>query len=190
MSPQQKLRSQLEELARNLWWSWNPDVIRLFRDLDPKLFQTTNHNAFAVVQSLSAERVERLAGDAFLRARVDRAHRELRDYLSLPNTWAGRNVAPLCVRSVAYFSAEFGLHESLPIYSGCLGVLAGDHLKSASDLGLPLVGVGLFYRESYFRQRLDREGWQHAEYIRSSAESLPTTPSRNPQGHPVITKTP
>src|SRR5258705_57013 len=184
MSPQQKLKLQLDELSRNLWWSWNPEVIRLFRDLDPKLFQSTNHNAFALVQSLSHERVERLAGDAFLRARVDRAHREMRDYLSLPNTWALTHAAALRVRPVAYLSAEFGLHESLPIYSGGLGVLAGDHLKSASDLGLPLVAVGLFYRESYFRQRLDREGWQHAEYIRSAAESLPARPARTPDGHP------
>jgi glycogen phosphorylase len=190
MSPQQKLKHQLDELARNLWWSWNPDVIRLFRDLDPKLFQTTNHNAFALVQSLSNERIERLAGDAFLRARVDRAHRELRDYLALNNTWALTHAAALRVRPVAYLSAEFGLHESLPIYSGGLGVLAGDHLKTASDLGLPLVAVGLFYRESYFRQRLDRDGWQHAEYIRSPAENLPASPVRTPDGKPVVVEVP
>jgi starch phosphorylase len=190
MSPQQKLKLQLDELARNLWWSWNPDVIRLFRDLDPKFFQSTNHNAFALVQSLSNERIERLAGDAFLRARVDRAHRELRDYLTLSNTWALNNAAALRVRPVAYLSAEFGLHESLPIYSGGLGVLAGDHLKTASDLGLPLVAVGLFYRESYFRQRIDRDGWQHAEYIRSPAENLPATPARTPDGKPVVVQVP
>jgi starch phosphorylase len=190
MSPQEKLKTQLEELARNLWWSWNPDVIRLFRDLDPKLFQATNHNAFSLVQSLTSERMERLSGDAFLRARVDRAHRELRDYVSEANTWALRYAAPLRVRPVAYLSAEFGLHESLPIYSGGLGVLAGDHLKSASDLGLPLVAVGLFYRESYFRQRLDREGWQHAEYIRSPAESLPAHPARRADGLPLIVQVP
>jgi starch phosphorylase len=190
MSPQQKLKLQLDELSRNLWWSWNPEVIRLFRDLDPKLFQSTNHNAFALVQSLSHERLERLAGDAFLRARVDRAHREMRDYLSLPNTWALTHAAALRVRPVAYLSAEFGLHESLPIYSGGLGVLAGDHLKSASDLGLPLVAVGLFYRESYFRQRLDREGWQHAEYIRSPAENLMAAPARGPDGKPVVVQVP
>src|SRR5260221_1793124 len=185
MSPQQKLRHQLEDLARNLWWSWNPDVIRLFRDLDPKVFQTTNHNAYALVQSLTPERVERLAGDAFLRARVDRAHRELRDYLSNANTWALTYAAPLRVRPVAYLSAEFGLHESLPIYSGGLGVLAGDHLKSASDLGLPLVAVGLFYRESYFRQRIGRDGQQHAEYVRSPAELLPPQPALTPAGQPI-----
>ncbi|HKQ69906.1 MAG TPA: alpha-glucan family phosphorylase [Polyangiaceae bacterium] len=190
MSPQEKLKLQLQELASNLWWSWNPDVIRLFRDLDPKLFQASNHNAYALVQSLTGERVERLSGDAFLRARVDRAHRELRDYVSDPKTWAFTHAAPLRVRPVAYLSAEFGLHESLPIYSGGLGVLAGDHLKSASDLGLPLVAVGLFYRESYFRQRLDREGWQHAEYIRSSAENLPASPARRHDGTPVVVEVP
>jgi glycogen phosphorylase len=186
ISPQEKLQSQLEELARNLWWSWNPETIRLFRDLDPQLFQSSNHNAFALVHNLPPERLEKMAVDAFLRARVDRAHRELRDYLSFPNAWASTHAAPLRVRPVAYMSAEFGLHESFPIYSGGLGVLAGDHLKSASDLGLPLVAVGLFYRESYFRQRLDRDGVQHAEYVRSAAESLPAIPVRGAEGRPVI----
>src|SRR5207244_7534436 len=102
-----------------------------------------------------------------------------------PNTWAQTHAAPLRVRPVAYLSAEFGIHESLPIYSGGLGVLAGDHLKTASDLGLPLVAVGLFYRESYFRQRLDREGWQHAEYIRPPAELLPAQPALPPNGKPL-----
>jgi starch phosphorylase len=186
MSPQEKLRYQLEELSRNLFWSWNPDTIRLFRELDPKLFQTNNHNAYALVRSLTPERIERLSGDASLRARVDRAHRELHDYLSQSNTWALTHAAPLRVRPVAYLSAEFGLHESLPIYSGGLGVLAGDHLKSASDLGLPLVAVGLFYRESYFRQRIGKDGWQHAEYVRSPAESMAASPARRPDGSTIV----
>ena len=92
-------------------------------------------------------------------------------------TWASTHAAPLRVRPVAYLSAEFGLHESLPIYSGGLGVLAGDHLKTASDLGLPLVGVGLFYRESYFRQQIDREGQQHAEYVDFPMDYFPATPA-------------
>ena len=119
-----------------------------------------------------------------LRARVDSAYRELRDYLGAARTWASVHAGPLRVRPVAYFSAEFGIHESLPIYSGGLGVLAGDHLKSASDLGLPLVAVGLFYRESYFRQRIGRDGWQHAEYVRSPAELLPAQPALTP-GRPA-----
>ena len=127
----------------------------------------------SVLAGFSPERFDDLARDAALRARVDSAHRELRDYLGAARTWGSVHAGPLRVRPVAYFSAEFGIHESLPIYSGGLGVLAGDHLKSASDLGLPLVAVGLFYRESYFRQRIGRDGWQHAEYVRSPAELLP-----------------
>ena len=137
-----------------------------------------------------AEQIDRLSKDAALRARVDTAHRELKEYLDEPRTWASIHAAPLRVRPVAYFSAEFGIHESLPIYSGGLGVLAGDHLKSASDLGLPLVAVGLFYRESYFRQRIDREGHQHAEWVRSPAETLPTAPARTPGGKPIVVEIP
>src|SRR6266545_2994271 len=190
MSPQEKLARQLEELGRNLWWSWNPESIRLFRDLDPKIFQNTNHNAFALVRSLTPDRIERLAGDAFLRARVDRAHRELRDYLSLPNTWALTHAAPLRVRPVAYLSAEFGLHESLPIYSGGLGVLAGDHLKSASDLGLPLVGVGLFYRYGYFRQVIDHSGYQHEAYDRLDNDTAPVVPVLDKDDRPITIEVP
>jgi glycogen phosphorylase len=190
MAPKDRLLAQLHDLSRNLWWSWNPDAIRLFRDLDPAVFQTTNHNALAVVSSFTPERIARLAADAALRARIDRIHRELHDYLAQPNTWADTHAAPLRVRPVAYLSAEFGLHESLPIYSGGLGVLAGDHLKSASDLGLPLVAVGLFYRESYFRQRIDRDGCQHAEYVRSASDVLPTFPLLDGRGQPVIVQVP
>jgi starch phosphorylase len=190
MPAKEKFQAQLFELARNLWWSWNPHVIRLFRDLDPQVFQATNHNALALVSGLGPERVRNLSSDAALRARVDRAHRELRDYLASGDTWASTHAGPLRVRPVAYLSAEFGLHESLPIYSGGLGVLAGDHLKSASDLGLPLVAVGLFYRESYFRQRIDREGWQQAEYVQSSVDTLPAQPALDAHGRPLIVEVP
>ena len=172
MTTSEKLLQQLSELSRNLWWAWNPHIIKLFRDLDPEGFRAANHNPVSVLAGFTTERFESLSHDAMLRARVDSAHRELREYLGATRTWASINAGPLRVRPVAYFSAEFGIHESLPIYSGGLGVLAGDHLKSASDLGLPLVAVGLFYRESYFRQRIGRDGWQHAEYVRSPAELL------------------
>src|SRR5256885_12098798 len=164
MSSEDKLRQQLLDLAMNLWWSWNPATIKLFRDLDPQGFRASKHNALVVTKSLAPERLRELAQDAALRARVDRAHREFRAYVS-PNaaTWASTHAAPLRVRPVAYLSAEFGIHESLPIYSGGLGVLAGDHLKTASDLGLALVAVGLFYRESYFRPHIDRQGPHRAE---------------------------
>jgi starch phosphorylase len=190
MTPAEKLKGHLVALSRNLWWSWNPHIIKLFRDMDREAFRASNHNPVAMLASFSPERYADLSRDAMLRARVDAAHRELTDYLELPNTWASTHAAPLRVRPVAYFSAEFGIHESLPIYSGGLGVLAGDHLKSASDLGLPLVAVGLFYRESYFRQRLGRDGQQHAEYVRSPAESLPADPARTPAGAPIIVEVP
>src|SRR5215475_3226376 len=177
-----KLRSELTELSRNLWWAWNPHIIKLFRDLDPEAFRSANHNPVSVLAGFSPQRFDDLARDAALR--------ELRDYLGATRTWGSVHAGPLRVRPVAYFSAEFGIHESLPIYSGGLGVLAGDHLKSASDLGLPLVAVGLFYRESYFRQRIDREGSQHAEYVRSPADLLPAQPALSPEGRPLIIEVP
>jgi starch phosphorylase len=171
MTTGEKLRSQLSDLSRNMWCA-------------------SNHSPIAVLKSFAPDKLETLSRDAVLRARVDAAHRELRDYLGAPRTWGSVNAGPLRVRPVAYLSAEFGIHESLPIYSGGLGVLAGDHLKSASDLGLPLVAVGLFYRESYFRQRLDRDGQQHAEYIRSPADLLPAEPARTPSGEPIVVEVP
>jgi starch phosphorylase len=190
MTTAEKLHQQLSELSRNLWWAWNPQIIKLFRDIDPEGFRSSNHNPIATLAGFSPDRFATLAEDATLRARVDAAHRELRDYLGATKTWASTHAGPLKIRPVAYFSAEFGIHESLPIYSGGLGVLAGDHLKSASDLGLPLVAVGLFYRESYFRQRIDREGWQHAEYVRSPADMLPARPALTPQGQPIVIEVP
>ncbi len=171
----------------NMWWSWNPTTIKLFRDLDPRGFRASKHNALMVAKGLSPERLDELSEDAALRARVDRAHREFRAYVS-PSavTWASTHAAPLRMRPVAYLSAEFGIHESLPIYSGGLGVLAGDHLKTASDLGLALVAVGLFYRESYFRQHIDREGQQHAEYVNVPSENLPVRPLLNRKGEPLM----
>jgi|HubBroStandDraft_6_1064221.scaffolds.fasta_scaffold63879_2 glycogen phosphorylase len=190
MTPGEKLKSQLTDLSVNLWWAWNPHIIKLFRDLDPEAFRAANHNPVSVLSGFAADRFESLGQDAALRARVDSAYRELREYLGATRTWASQNAGPLRVRPVAYFSAEFGIHESLPIYSGGLGVLAGDHLKSASDLGLPLVAVGLFYRESYFRQRIGRDGWQHAEYVRSPAELLPAQPALDPAGKRIIIEVP
>jgi glycogen phosphorylase len=189
--PEERFERQLRELAMNLWWSWNPAAIKLFRDLDPETFRASKHNALRVVKDLSPARLAELAGDALLRARVDRAYREFRAYMS-PNavTWASTHAAPLRVRPVAYLSAEFGLHESLPIYSGGLGVLAGDHLKTASDLGLPMVAVGLFYRESYFRQMIDQHGQQHAQYLDFPMDYFPATLLRTRGGEPVLIDVP
>lgn len=175
----------------NMWWAWNPSAIKLFRDIDSEAFRASKHNPLMLVKRLSRERLDELAADAAFRARVDRSYREFRAYVSpTAPTWAEVHAAPLRVRPVAYFSAEFGIHESLPIYSGGLGVLAGDHVKTASDLGLALVAVGLFYRESYFRQHIDREGQQHAEYVGAPIEYLATTLRLGPDGKPLIIDVP
>src|SRR5664279_117856 len=191
MTPAEKIANQLYELSMNMWWAWNPSVIKLFRDIDREAFRASRHNPLMVVKRLSRERLEEVASDAALRARIDRGYREFRAYISpTAPTWAETHAAPLRVRPVAYLSAEFGIHESLPIYSGGLGVLAGDHLKTASDLGLALVAVGLFYRESYFRQHIDREGQQHAEYVGAPIEYLATTLRMGHDGKPLVIDVP
>ena len=162
MVSQDLIVNKLRELARNLWWTWQPNVVELFRELDPVLWRETDHNPVVFLDRIPPDQLDAAGlGDG----------PDLADRLRLPpaqrvpgaTTIAGGPIhaSTLRARPVAYFSMEFGLHESLPIYSGGLGVLAGDHLKSASDLGLPLVGVGILYAEGYFRQALDAEGWQH-----------------------------
>ena len=121
--------------------------------------------------------LEARASQLALHGRINYAYRRLQEYLQSKHTWGGQNASVLGARPVAYFSAEFGLHESLPIYSGGLGILAGDHVKSASDLGIPLVGIGLYYDQGYFRQRLDADGWQHEDYIDVDSRLLPMQPA-------------
>ncbi len=164
---------KLQALARNLWWSWDDETTGLFRQLDPVLWRELGRNPIALLQRLPIETLEERAAQLALHSRIDYAYRRLREYLADDHTWGARHAGVLWARPVAYFSAEFGLHESIPIYSGGLGILAGDHIKSASDLGVPLIGVGLYYDQGYFRQRLDAEGWQHEEYIDVDSAVLP-----------------
>ena len=129
--------------------------------------------------------IERRAGELVLHSRINYAYRRQQEYLQADRTWGAKHAGVLRPRPVAYFSAEFGLHESIPIYSGGLGVLAGDHIKSASDLDIPLVGIGLFYGQGYFRQRLDRNGWQQEEYLQTDVNQLPMEPAIGTNGEPV-----
>src|SRR5262245_8361854 len=130
-----------------------------------------------MLRQLGLDRLEGRAALMALHGRMNHAYRHLQEYLKNTHTWGARHASVLGARPVAYFSAEFGLHESLPIYSGGLGILAGDHLKSASDLGIPLIGIGLYYDQGYFRQRLDDGGWQHEDYIDVDADQLPIRPA-------------
>jgi starch phosphorylase len=173
---------RLRDLADNLWWSWKPEARRLFETIDPTLWRLTNHNPVKLLQELKPERLSTLAADpAFLRqyAAVIKAFDQ---YLAAKNTWVATQHPAMAGSVIAYFSAEFGLHNSLPIYSGGLGVLAGDHCKEASDLGLPLVGIGFMYPQGYFHQRITPEGWQEAEYVPFNAMEAPIRPALTSQG--------
>ena len=159
-------QERLWALARNLWWSWDHDAASLFRDLDPVRWRQLNQNPVSLLTEFPLAKLESRAAELVLHSRINYAYRRMQEYLQADRTWGTRHAGVLRPSPVAYFSAEFGLHESLPVYSGGLGVLAGDHIKSASDLAIPLVGIGLFYGQGYFRQRLDRNGWQQEEYSR------------------------
>jgi starch phosphorylase len=168
-----QIESRLRDLAFNLWWTWHPNVIELFRDLDPVAWRETNHNPVALLARIAPDDLARRVSMLSLENRINYHYRRLVEYLESECTWCAQQAGALRHSPLAYFSAEFGLHESLPLYSGGLGVLAGDYLKSASDLGLPVVGIGLFYANGYFRQRLDDNGWQQEEYGTRDVETLP-----------------
>ena len=186
MVGQTPLIDKLRELARNLWWTWQPNVIGLFRELDPGLWRKTDHNPVEFLKRISVEQLERRAAEMALDSRIDYAFRRLAEYLKNNDSWGSVYASSLRSRPVAYFSAEFGLHESLPIYSGGLGVLAGDHLKSASDLGVPLIGIGLLYDQGYFRQTLDANGWQQEHYLNANPDLLPIERVLGRDGKPLL----
>lgn len=162
----------VHDLAHNLWWTWNPDAVELFRRLDVDLWRELRHNPVAMLAQLRQERLNRLARDPAYLAALDRILGQLESYLKQP-TWYQETYGNEKLGTIAYFSAEFGLHECLPIYSGGLGILSGDHLKSASDLGLPLVAVGLLYRQGYFHQYLTNDGYQFEDYPDLDFATLP-----------------
>ena len=179
-------QERLWSLARNLWWSWDHDCISLFRDLNPKRWRQLNQNPISLLSEIPLGEIERRAAELVLHSRINYVYRRQQEYLHADRTWGALNAGVLRPRPVAYFSAEFGLHESLPIYSGGLGVLAGDHIKSASDLGIPLIGIGLFYGQGYFLQRLDKSGWQREEYLQTDVNQLPMQPAIGQNGEPVV----
>ena len=172
---------RLGELAYNLWWLWNADAEELFRRVDLDRWESVEHNPVRLLGEVPQDRLERLADDGAFLAHMERVLENFDLYMS-QKTWYADQFGESTQGTIAYFSAEFGLHMSLPIYSGGLGVLAGDHLKSASDLGLPLVGVGLLYRQGYFHQYLTNDGWQFEDYPDTDFHHLPITPVRNEKG--------
>lgn len=180
---------RLAELAYNLWWMWNPEVERLFREIDAELWDNTNHNPVKFLGLVKRRRLNaRLQDPAFL-SRYDQVMREFDTYMAAEDTWYDRQYPDGQDEVIAYFSTEFGLHESLPIYAGGLGVLSGDHTKEASDLGLPFVGVGFIYQQGYFRQHISEDGWQDAYWDNLEYSDLPIGPAKTPTGEDVIVST-
>ena len=179
-----KQLKDLDFIARNIFWAWNLEFVAIFKRIDPKLWMTCQHNPVKLLGSVSQERLEALAKNQSFLSELRRAAEKLRAYLDAP-TWFDK-VAPEGAEPViAYFSAEFGIHESIPIYSGGLGVLAGDHLKSASDLGVPLVGVGLLYQKGYFSQYLNVDGWQQEVYVENDFYNIPVELLKAEDGRPI-----
>jgi starch phosphorylase len=181
-----ELATGLNRLAHNLWWTWDQGAQDLFQELSPRGWQNLYHNAVAVLHEVSDYELRvRLQNPDFAR-RVRQVLERFDAYLRRADTWAATHAPALARRPVAYFSAEFGFHETLPIAAGGLGVLAGDHAKSASDLGLGFVGVSLFYREGYFMQSFNAENWQTEYYSLLDPRNLPVEPVLDPRGEPLI----
>ena len=176
----------LAAIATNLSWSWNRDARELLRSIDPPMWRETRHNPIAMLREVSPSRLEHLAVDPVFLARYDQVMTWMAGDQHHERTWFGRRFANLAEHPVAYFCAEFGLHNSVPIYSGGLGILAGDHCKAASDLGVPLVGVGLSYMKGYFDQRLRADGWQEDSDDHVDPVMTPLLPLRGPKGEPHL----
>jgi len=182
----QALYDKCLALAKNLWWSWHPEVVSLFREIDPIKWRKVDHNPIVLLSEMTPEQLADRAAEMVLYTRINQAHRRLKEYLTNTRmTWGARETGVLGSSPVAYFSAEFGLHESVPIYSGGLGVLSGDHIKSASGLGVPLVAIGLFYDQGYFKQQLDGGGFQQEEYLDTRVENLPMDPAIGADGKQI-----
>ncbi|WP_127131679.1 alpha-glucan family phosphorylase [Georgenia sp. SYP-B2076] len=172
----------LDTLAQNLRWSWHAPTREMFASLDPQLWESVHGDPVSLLGSLSPRRLEQLAADRALVAQVRELDADLQRYLTEPRWYQSSLDDPDKPNAIAYFSAEYGITAVLPQYSGGLGILAGDHLKSASDLGVPIVGVGLLYGAGYFKQSLTRDGWQHETYPLLDPDNLPLTLLREPDG--------
>ena len=174
----------LMEIAYNLWWSWNRDALILFYRMDPELWERSHHNPIRMFGMLPDWRLNELVDDEVFIAHMNRVYESMTEYMNAV-TWY-KNEYGESDQNIAYFSAEFGIHESLRLYSGGLGILAGDHLKSASDTGLPLIGIGLCYKYGYFKQYLNLDGWQQESYTLNDFSIMPITLVKNDKNVPVV----
>lgn len=177
---------RLKVLAYNLWWSWNPRAQAVFQELSPLVWETTNHNPVALLAQCSETELKARLGDDEFRKRVLLVLKSFDEYMKRKSRYPLKNKRGKANNLVAYFCAEFGIHECLPLYSGGLGILAGDHVKSASDLRIPFVGIGLFYRQGYFKQHIDASGYQQELYPAANPALIPVELVKNADGKPVL----
>ncbi len=177
--------NRLGELAYNLWWTWNPSAQRLFYRIDYALWERLNHNPLVYLASVGRTELNAAAQNPIYLEMYDRVFANFDAYMNAKETWCTQTYQENCSRETAYFSMEFGVHESLPIYSGGMGILAGDYLKEASDTGLPLVGLGLMYAEGYFSQRISEDGWQESLNKMLNFEELPVLLVLDDAGKPM-----
>ena len=176
----------LEEIAYNLWWAWNDDALELFKSINPAAWEKSRHNPVAVIGSLTNEGYEKLLKDPVFMSRLEAVHKQFSEYMSLPRWFELEHPDKVAENMhVAYFSAEYGIHESVKLYSGGLGVLSGDHCKSASDVGIPFSAIGLLYRNGYFHQYLNSDGWQQEYYPYNEFYNMPMRRALNPDGEEV-----
>ncbi|MBW2594240.1 MAG: DUF3417 domain-containing protein, partial [Deltaproteobacteria bacterium] len=171
------------QLSRNLWWSWQQDAIELFRRIDPNLWEASACNPLIFATRLPQDKLEELAVDESFLAHLERVRENFEQQVTDPADLS--NTPYRSHGNIAYFSMEFGIHESLPLFAGGLGVLAGDHLKAASGKALPLTGVGLLYRHGYFHQFLDQNGWQQEDFPKSDLYYLPITRAKDQSGREI-----
>ena len=177
---------KLSEISNNLWWSWNTEFLRLFKTIDNDLWETCEKNPVKFLKQVSQERLEAVSKNVEFLKEYDKLARQFEDYMNSKNTWFASNYPENKNDLIAYFSAEYGLDRTIPIYSGGLGILSGDHLKSASDLGIPLVAVGLLYKNGYFHQKINGYGDQETEYINIELSNLPINPVKDKNGEDLI----
>jgi starch phosphorylase len=177
--------SRLGELVYNIWWTWNPDAMRLFSRIDPELWEKCGHNPVVFLRQVERPKLNAVTNNRYYLEMYDRIFKAFDEYTGTATTWFSQNHPDLRNRLVAYLSMEFGLHEAIPLYAGGLGILSGDHTKEASDLGLPFVAVGFFYAEGYFIQHITEDGWQEARYNPNKMDDLPVIPVLNEEGKPV-----
>ena len=177
---------ELLDIANNLWWSWDSEFLRLFKEIDSDLWETVGKNPVKFLKLVSQDKLEDIAKDEEFLAKYDEVVNHFNSYMQTKETWFSKNYPNNANDLIAYFSAEYGIDEIIPIYSGGLGILSGDHLKSASDLGLPFVAVGLLYKNGYFNQKIDGYGTQKTEYTNIDLDNLPILPVKDENGEDLI----